>query len=68
MGLFGSKRKVYISSQVYNLAGKFEDRPNFKKEALKGAIIRLTQNPRHDFSEEIRKIIKTLKALQKLQT
>lgn len=39
MGLFSSKKKVYVSSSVYNLAGDPENRMNFKKTALMAGIL-----------------------------
>lgn len=34
MGMFGSRKKTYVSSVVYNLAGDPENRPNFLKTAI----------------------------------
>ena len=38
MGLFSSKKKVYVSSVVYNLAGDEKDRPNYLKTTVVGAV------------------------------
>lgn len=38
MGLFSSKKKVYVSSVVYNLAGDEKDRPNYLKTTVIGAV------------------------------
>lgn len=40
MGLFSSKTKYYVASQIYNLAGDLSDRPNYMKSlAVQSAII-----------------------------
>ena len=39
MGLFSSKKKTYVSSVVYNLAGEEAMRPNFLKTAIIGNVI-----------------------------
>lgn len=39
MGLFGSSKKIYVSSSVYNLAGDEIDRPNFLKTSLFSAVM-----------------------------
>lgn len=39
MGFFSSKRTVYVSSAVYNLAGDYLDRPSFLKAAILGSAI-----------------------------
>ncbi len=38
MGLFSS-RKVYTDTAVFNLAGEFNDRPNFRKTQIIGGIL-----------------------------
>ena len=40
MGLFGSKKKTYVSSTLYNLAGDPTGKPSFKRTAVAGAIVR----------------------------
>ena len=40
MGLFGSKKKTYVSSSLYNLAGDPKGKPSFKRTAVAGAIVR----------------------------
>lgn len=49
MGIFGSKKKTYVSSVVYNLAGDEKDRPNYLKTAVLSSII----NNRSSISEDI---------------
>lgn len=44
MGLFSSKKKIYVSSTVYNMAGDEEDRMNFLKSSLFGAVISKNKN------------------------
>lgn len=39
MGLFSSKKKTYVSSVVYNLAGPVEDRPDYLKSVVLGNIL-----------------------------
>lgn len=39
MGLFSSKKKTYVSSVVYNLAGPIEDRPEYLKSVLLGNVM-----------------------------
>ena len=39
MGFFGNKKKHYVSSTVYNLAGDEDKRPNFLKATVIGAVI-----------------------------
>ena len=40
MGLFSSKTKYYVASQIYNLAGDLSDRPSYMKSlAVQSAII-----------------------------
>ena len=39
MGFFGNKKKYYVSSTVYNLAGDEDKRPNFLKATVIGAVI-----------------------------
>ncbi len=40
MGLFSSKKTTYVASQVWNLAGAIEDRPNFLKMTVLGSVLR----------------------------
>ncbi|ANJ65203.1 hypothetical protein FROZEN_82 [Erwinia phage vB_EamP_Frozen] len=39
MGLFGSKKKTYVSSVLYNLAGDEDDRPDYLKTTITGKLI-----------------------------
>lgn len=39
MGFFGNKKKIAVSSTVYNLAGDEDKRPNFLKATVIGAVI-----------------------------
>jgi hypothetical protein len=39
MGLFSGKKKVYVSSVAYNLAGGEDDRPDFLKTATISAVV-----------------------------
>lgn len=40
MGLFSSKTKYYVASQIYNLAGDLDDRPNYQKSlTMQSALI-----------------------------
>jgi hypothetical protein len=39
MGLFSSRKKTYVSSVVYNLAGPIEDRPDYLKSVLLGKVL-----------------------------
>ena len=39
MGLFSSKKKTYVSSVVYNLAGPPEDRPDYLKSVVLGNVL-----------------------------
>lgn len=39
MGLFSSKKKTYVSSSVWNMAGDIQDRTNFLKSVVVGNII-----------------------------
>lgn len=39
MGLFSSKKKTYVSSVVYNLAGDVKDRPNYLKTVSVGHVL-----------------------------
>lgn len=39
MGLFGSKKKIYVSSSIYNLAGDEKDRVDFLKTTVTGKVI-----------------------------
>ena len=43
MGLFSGKKKIFVSSVVYNMAGAIEDRPNFLKTTVIGGVL-TTQN------------------------
>ena len=36
---FKSKKKIYVSSVVYNLAGEADERPNYLKSTMFGAVI-----------------------------
>lgn len=38
--MFGSKKKTYVSSTLYNLAGDPTGKPSFKRTAVAGAIVR----------------------------
>lgn len=35
----GSKKKIYVASQVWNLAGAMKDRPSFKKLTIIGGVL-----------------------------
>ena len=39
MGFFSSKKKVYVSSVVYNLAGDVNERPNYLKSLVLGSVL-----------------------------
>lgn len=39
MGLFSGKKRTYVSSTVYNLAGDVDKRPNFLKTAVMQAVV-----------------------------
>lgn len=39
MGLFSSKKKTYVSSVIYNMAGPEEDRPQFLKTIILGNMV-----------------------------
>lgn len=39
MGLFSSKKKVSVSSSLYNLAGAIEDRPDFMKDTVISHVV-----------------------------
>jgi hypothetical protein len=39
MGLFSSRKKTYVSSVVYNLAGPVEDRPDYLKSVILGNLL-----------------------------
>ena len=52
MGLFSSKKKTYVSSVVYNLAGPIEDRPDYLKSVLLGKVL---SNNRERLSDSINK-------------
>ena len=45
MGLFGSKKKTYVSSTLYNLAGDPKGKPTFKRTAVASAIVRGSDIP-----------------------
>ncbi len=42
MGFFSGKKKIYVSSVVYNLAGPEIDRPNFLKTAVFASLLKNT--------------------------
>lgn len=42
MGIFGSRKKIYVSSVVYNMAGDELDRPNFLKTGILNGVINNT--------------------------
>lgn len=39
MGLFSSKKKIYVSSVIYGMAGPEEDRPNYLKTLVTGHFV-----------------------------
>lgn len=39
MGLFSSKKKIYVSSSVWNMAGDIKDRANYLKSVVMGNIL-----------------------------
>lgn len=39
MGLFSSRKKTYVSSVIYNLAGPVEDRPDYLKSVTLGGLL-----------------------------
>lgn len=39
MGLFSSKKRIFVSSVVYNLAGDEKDRANYMKTTVTGAVL-----------------------------
>lgn len=39
MGIFSSRKKTYVSSVVYNLAGPVEDRPDYLKSVVLGNLL-----------------------------
>ncbi|AXH72020.1 MAG: hypothetical protein [Podoviridae sp. ctda_1] len=43
MGMFGSRKKTYVSSVVYNMAGDVNQRPNYLKTTVIGAV--MSQSP-----------------------
>lgn len=43
MGLFSSKKKVYVSSVVYNMAGDETDRPDYLKTVVIGHVMAKTK-------------------------
>lgn len=43
MGLFGSRKKTFVASTPYNMAGDINDRPNYLKTTVIGSI--MNQNP-----------------------
>src|SRR5690606_5430489 len=49
MGIFGSNKKTYVSSVVYNLAGEEINRPNY----LKTTVVSSTINNRPSIAESI---------------
>lgn len=44
MGFFSSKKKIYVSSVVYNLSGEPTTRPNYLPTALYGAVMNQTND------------------------
>lgn len=42
MGMFGSRKKTYVSSVPYNMAGDENDRPNYLKTTIFGAVLNET--------------------------
>lgn len=40
MGMFGSRKKLYVSSSVYNMAGPVKDRPNVMKSTIASSVVR----------------------------
>lgn len=40
MGLFSSKKKIYVSSVVYNMSGEYKDRTNYMKTSVVGAVFK----------------------------
>lgn len=49
MGIFGSRKKTYVSSVVYNMAGDELNRPHYLKTTVLGAVI----NNRSSISDSI---------------
>lgn len=39
MGLFGAKKKTFVSSVVYNMAGDIKDRPDYLKTLVMGQVL-----------------------------
>lgn len=39
MGLFSSRKKTYVSTVTYNLAGPIEDRPDYLKSVILGSLL-----------------------------
>ena len=39
MGLFSSKKKTYVSSSVWNMAGDIKDRTNYLKSTVVGSVL-----------------------------
>jgi hypothetical protein len=39
MGIFSSKKKTYVSSVVYNLAGPIQDRPDYLKSVILSSLL-----------------------------
>lgn len=39
MGLFGAKKKTFVSSVVYNMAGDIKDRPDYFKTLVMGQVL-----------------------------
>lgn len=54
MGLFSSKKKTYVSSVVYNMAGPEENRPNYLKSIVLGNILTNSGNPNFSLGRAMR--------------
>lgn len=44
MGLFGSSKKTYVSSAVYNMAGDIKDRPDYLKTLITSRVLEGKRN------------------------
>lgn len=51
MGLFSSKKTIYVSSTAYNMAGDLADRPNYLKTTVLGGI--LLNSPKESLADTI---------------
>ena len=51
MGLFGSRKKVYVSSSIYNLAGDVTKRPSFMKSVVINKV--MSGNPRNSMASVV---------------